>query len=182
MKFLGIYALINFASAFANFFRMVLLVLIGLRASKALFEGLLCVVLRAQMSFFDTTPIGRIVNRFSKDVYTVDEQLMSTMRTYLQTLFNVLSTIVVISVVTPIFTLCLIPIVLYYAVEQAYFTVCILIGFGWSDLGFSHSLTFLAFTAHIPRAEASRLRQPKSHLCPAGRDCRRGGSNKSIWS
>jgi hypothetical protein len=27
------------------------------------------------MGFFDTTPLGRIINRFSKDIYTVDEQI-----------------------------------------------------------------------------------------------------------
>ena len=128
MKFLGIYALINFGSAFANFLRMVFLVVVGLRASKVLFRDLLLVVLHAPMSFFDTTPVGRIVNRFSKDVYTVDEQLMSTLRTYLQTLFNVISTVVVISAITPIFTVCLVPIIVYYAIEQAYFTVRALFG------------------------------------------------------
>ena len=123
LSFLGIYALINFGSAFAKFCRMVFLLLIGLRASRDLVTELLLVVLHAPMSFFDTTPVGRIVNRFSKDVYTVDEQLMSTLRTYLQTLFSVLSTIVVISAVTPIFTICLIPIILFYGMEQAHFTV-----------------------------------------------------------
>ena len=48
---------------------------------------------------------------------------MSTLRTYLQTLFNVISTIVVISAVTPLFTACLIPIIIYYGIQQAYFTV-----------------------------------------------------------
>jgi hypothetical protein len=56
-------------------------------------------------------------------MYTIDEQLMQTLRTYLQTLFAILSTIVVISGVTPVFTICLIPILIFYVVEQNFFTV-----------------------------------------------------------
>jgi hypothetical protein len=48
---------------------------------------------------------------------------MNTLRTYLQTIFAILSTIVVISGVTPVFTICLIPILIYYVVEQNFFTV-----------------------------------------------------------
>ena len=40
---------------------------LGLRASKRLHSALLQRVLHAPVSFFDTTPVGRIVQRFSKD-------------------------------------------------------------------------------------------------------------------
>ena len=74
------------------------------------------------MSFFDTTPIGRIVNRFSKDMYTVDEQLVATMMAYLSTMATVVGVIVVISSVTPLFTFCLIPVLAFYALQQSFFT------------------------------------------------------------
>ena len=38
----------------------------SLKASKTLHDGMLRNVLRSPMSFFDTTPLGRILNRFSK--------------------------------------------------------------------------------------------------------------------
>jgi hypothetical protein len=57
------------------------------------------------------------------DIYAVDEQLMDTLRAYLQTLFAVISTIAVISAVTPIFMLCLVPMLVYYVKEQSFFTV-----------------------------------------------------------
>ena len=55
------------------------------------------------MSFFDTTPIGRIINRFSKDMYTVDEQLVSSGRSYLTTMLSVFSAIFVVTSVSPMF-------------------------------------------------------------------------------
>ena len=64
--YLWIYALINFSAIFATFCRLLIFIFAGLRASRAMFEQLLDVVLEAPMSFFDTTPIGRIINRFSK--------------------------------------------------------------------------------------------------------------------
>jgi ABC-type multidrug transport system fused ATPase/permease subunit len=67
--------------------------------------------------------IDLILHALSADIFTIDEQLMNTLRTYLQTLFNVFSTIVVISGVTPMFTICLIPILIFYVVEQNFFTV-----------------------------------------------------------
>jgi ATP-binding cassette, subfamily C (CFTR/MRP), member 1 len=56
-------------------------------------------------------------------MYTVDEQLMGTLRSFLATIFSVVSTIVVISGVTPIFTVCLIPIIIYYGIQQRFFNV-----------------------------------------------------------
>jgi ABC-type multidrug transport system fused ATPase/permease subunit len=121
VKFLVIYALINLADGVSMFSRQVFLYLSCLKASKVLFETLLTTVMRAPMSFFDTTPIGRVLNRFSKDMYTVDSQLPTTLRAYLGTLSSVLSTLFVISTVTPWFIVCLVPIAAYYVSNQRFF-------------------------------------------------------------
>jgi ABC-type multidrug transport system fused ATPase/permease subunit len=66
MRFLGVYAFINIVAILFNVSSSVVMMLVALRASRALFSRLLDAVLRAPMSFFDTTPLGRIINRFSK--------------------------------------------------------------------------------------------------------------------
>lgn len=73
------------------------------------------------MHFFDTTPAGRILNRFSKDVLTADQQLPETVITYLSTSANVLTTIVMISTSTPFFLPCLIPIFFIYIHAQRFY-------------------------------------------------------------
>jgi len=120
--FLGIYAVINFSAIFATFVRLILFMTTGLRSSRAMFEKLLDTVLCAPMSFFDTTPIGRIINRFSKDMYTIDEQLVVSSRSYLSTMASVISTIFVVVSVTPYFLAGLVPIMIFYLSQQAFFT------------------------------------------------------------
>lgn len=73
------------------------------------------------MSFFDTTPLGRILNRFSKDVDTIDNVLPMSIRFWMLMFFNVLSVIVVISYSTPIFLSVVVPMtVLYYFIQTFY--------------------------------------------------------------
>ena len=75
----------------------------GLCAARRSFEAMLARILRAPMAFFDTTPMGRVMNRFSKEVYTIDEQLPQTWNSYLQTLFTCLGTVFAIIAATPSF-------------------------------------------------------------------------------
>ncbi len=119
---LGIYTLINLTVVISMFLRQLFLYLSGLKAARKLYMELLESILRAPMSFFDTTPIGRILNRFSKDIYSLDQQLPSTIRAYLGTLSSVISTIMVITTVTPWFAVTLLPIIAYYIYNQRYFT------------------------------------------------------------
>lgn len=58
--------------------------LTALKAARSFHRQLLSTVLRLPMSFFDTTPLGRVLNRFSKDVYTIDEVLQNILYSYLQ--------------------------------------------------------------------------------------------------
>lgn len=73
------------------------------------------------MSFFDTTPLGRILNRFSKDVDTIDNVLPMSIRFWMLMFFNVVAVIVVISYSTPIFLSVVLPMaIIYYFIQVFY--------------------------------------------------------------
>ncbi|KAH9075967.1 hypothetical protein Ae201684P_012457 [Aphanomyces euteiches] len=103
------------------FVQSITLYVTGLRGSTLMFNQLLTRVLRAPMSFFDTTPLGRIVNRMSKDVYAIDETIPANWGMLFGTVFSVLTTICTVVYVTPWFSIILIPLAILYYVSQRYF-------------------------------------------------------------
>ncbi|VEU33619.1 unnamed protein product [Pseudo-nitzschia multistriata] len=123
MYFLGIYGVINLANIVGIFLRLMFVMMTGLRASRKIYLGLLQVIMHAPMSFFDTTPVGRIINRFSQDMYTIDSNLVTSMRSYISTLLSVVSALVVNTGVSPAFTISIIPLIFYYAAQQRFFTM-----------------------------------------------------------
>jgi ABC-type multidrug transport system fused ATPase/permease subunit len=61
-----------------------------LLAAKYLHSQMLSHVLNNPLSFFDTTPTGRILNRFSKDIDTLDNTIPHNIRAWLNCLFSVM--------------------------------------------------------------------------------------------
>ncbi|KAF1319121.1 Abc transporter c family member 5, partial [Globisporangium splendens] len=70
-----IYTLLGAGSALMVLVRTLTVAFVGLRASRQLFEMMTHALLHAPLRFFDANPIGRIVNRYSDDVSTVDFNL-----------------------------------------------------------------------------------------------------------
>lgn len=92
-----------------------------LRAARDLHKRLLHNVMRLAMSFFDTTPSGRILNRFSTDVNVIDNVLPMTIQFWIMMFFSVLAIIAVISYSTPWFLVVVIPIAIIYYFIQVFF-------------------------------------------------------------
>ncbi|XP_048728231.2 multidrug resistance-associated protein 1-like [Ostrea edulis] len=92
-------------------------------ASRTLHQKMLYSIVRSPMSFFDTTPVGRIVNRFSDDISTIDGELPNTFFMFMDCLLVVIGALVVISFSTPIFMSVILPLgILYFLVQRFYIT------------------------------------------------------------
>lgn len=117
-KFLGIYAGLGTAQAFFILLASIALAVASILASKKIHNIMLGNILRSPMVFFDTTPLGRILNRFSRDIYMIDEAIPRSVRGFIVTLFSVVSTIIVILIATPIFATVILPLGIFYALIQ----------------------------------------------------------------
>jgi ABC-type multidrug transport system fused ATPase/permease subunit len=73
--YLGIYALLGAAYTILSFFREMVVFYGSLKASRNIHQVLMENIMRAKLKFFDSTPLGRIMNRFSKDMEAIDQEV-----------------------------------------------------------------------------------------------------------
>ncbi|XP_037884212.1 multidrug resistance-associated protein 1 isoform X5 [Glossina fuscipes] len=119
--YLGVYGAFGFGQAIFSYGISLFPYLGALHAATVLHQNLLLNILRMSLQFFDTTPVGRILSRFSKDLESVDQALPIIIDEGIYCAFEVLATIVVISISTPIFLAVIIPIAfLYYFAQRFY--------------------------------------------------------------
>ncbi|KAM3606183.1 uncharacterized protein V6R79_012047 [Siganus canaliculatus] len=117
----GVFGVLGVAQGVFVFLGTLLMANGSINASRILHSRLLNNLLRVPMLFFDTTPIGRVVNRFAKDIFTVDEAIPQSIRSWLLCLLGVIGTLFVICLATPYFTIVIVPLaVLYFFVQRFY--------------------------------------------------------------
>jgi ABC-type multidrug transport system fused ATPase/permease subunit len=92
-------------------------------AGRKLHWIILLGVLHAPMSFFDTTPIGRIINRFAKDIDAVDSTLSEAFSQSLLIMITVVSTLVILIYGSWFVIIGLIPLTILFAFIQVKFFV-----------------------------------------------------------
>ncbi|GET91126.1 p-glycoprotein e [Leishmania tarentolae] len=102
-----IYVGLSFASALATPLRYWLSMTVMRRASREVHRELLRSVACATLQFFDTTPLGRIVNRFTNDMSNIDSDLQGSYSYLLSTISAFFSTVAMM-VVTQVFVLVII--------------------------------------------------------------------------
>lgn len=93
----------------------------GLSAGLGIHDLMLKSILRAPLRFFDSTPVGRILQRFSRDTEIIDIQLQWTFETSIRCFIQVLLTLGLIVVTLPWIIIPLIPMgIVYYRLQKIY--------------------------------------------------------------
>lgn len=92
--------------------------LAGIVASRKLFQQLLWDVLRSPMIFFEQTPSGNLLNRFSKEMDAIDSIIPDKLKSLLSFLFNLLEIYVVIVAATPMVLVAILPLSALYVAFQ----------------------------------------------------------------
>lgn len=121
-KFIGIYLAFGIGSSLLVILQnLILWIFCSIEASRKLHERMAFAIFRSPMSFFETTPSGRILNRFSSDIYRVDEVLARTFNMLFANSARAVFTMLVIATSTPAFLLLIIPLGYVYLSYQKYY-------------------------------------------------------------
>ncbi|PIO32590.1 hypothetical protein AB205_0204560 [Aquarana catesbeiana] len=119
--YLSVYGGIAAANSIFTALRALLFALGTVHAATTIHRRLLQRVLRATVTFFDSTPVGRIINRFSSDMYCVDDFLPFILNIFLANIFGLLGMLVMISYGLPMILPVLLPLgLLYYSIQRYY--------------------------------------------------------------
>ncbi|XP_011356732.1 multidrug resistance-associated protein 6 [Pteropus vampyrus] len=113
-----VFGLLGCLQAIGLLAAMATVLLGGTRASSLLFRRLLWDVVRSPIGFFEQTPIGALLNRFSKETDTVDVDIPDKLRSLLIYAFGLLEVSLVVTVATPLAVVAVLPLLLLYAVLQ----------------------------------------------------------------
>ncbi|KAL2644290.1 hypothetical protein R1flu_011877 [Riccia fluitans] len=118
------YVVLVVGAAILSVGRGLLLSEMAMRAASHMHREMAEKVLRSPQLFFDQNPVGRILNKFSKDQAMVDELLPYTAQGMFENLIGGLGVMVFIAIIMPWFLLCLPPfILLFIYCQQRYVAV-----------------------------------------------------------
>ncbi|KAK4700227.1 hypothetical protein P7C70_g6022, partial [Phenoliferia sp. Uapishka_3] len=112
--YMGLYAFFGVWSSLFTFIMGVIAVRLGVTASKNLHREGIDAVMKGPMSMFDTTPIGRILNRFAKDIDSCDNRLVDSGRMALAMFAQIAGSFVLIAIVDQYFIIAVVGVLVGY--------------------------------------------------------------------
>uniref|UniRef100_A0A803VTG8 Multidrug resistance-associated protein 1 n=1 Tax=Ficedula albicollis TaxID=59894 RepID=A0A803VTG8_FICAL len=118
---LGVYGVLGISQGIAVFGYSMVVSIGGIFASRYLHLNLLHNVLRCPISFFERTPSGNLVNRFSKELDTIDSAIPPIIKMFMGSTFNVIGACIIILLATPIAAVIIPPLGLLYLLVQRFY-------------------------------------------------------------
>uniref|UniRef100_A0A8U7M3N2 Multidrug resistance-associated protein 4 n=1 Tax=Corvus moneduloides TaxID=1196302 RepID=A0A8U7M3N2_CORMO len=119
--YLGIYAGLTVATISFGIIRSLLVFQVLVNSGQNLHNKMFQSILKAPVLFFDRNPIGRILNRFSKDIGHLDDLLPLTFLDFVQTLLQIFGVVAVAVAVIPWILIPLIPLFILFIFLRRYF-------------------------------------------------------------
>ncbi|XP_057563438.1 ATP-binding cassette sub-family C member 4-like [Hippopotamus amphibius kiboko] len=116
-----VHAVLTVATVLFGITRSVLIFYVLVNSSQTLHNKMLESILRAPVLFFNRNPIGRILNRFSKDIGHMDDLLPLTFQDFIQTFLLVIGVVGVMVAVIPWIVIPVIPLGIIFFVLRRYF-------------------------------------------------------------
>jgi len=116
-----IYACLVSASLIFAVIRASGFLLVSLRCSERLHDKMVLAILQAPVHFFDSNPVGRILNRFSKDVGCLDELLPKTFLVSIQRVLLVFASIIIPTVTNPWLLFLVVPLIVLVLYISKYY-------------------------------------------------------------
>lgn len=119
--YLGVYGGLTAATILFGFLRNIILFTVLVKSAQALHNSMFTAILRAPVRFFDINPIGRVLNRFSKDIGQVDSMLPWTFTDFIQVFLQILGVIAVAASVIPWILILVVPLLGVFLFVRHYF-------------------------------------------------------------
>uniref|UniRef100_A0A8B9S7F4 Multidrug resistance-associated protein 4 n=1 Tax=Apteryx owenii TaxID=8824 RepID=A0A8B9S7F4_APTOW len=119
--YLEIYAGLTVATILFGIIRSLLVFQVLVNSGQTLHNKMFQSILKAPVLFFDRNPIGRILNRFSKDIGHLDDLLPLTFLDFVQTLLQIFGVVAVAVAVIPWILIPLIPLFILFIFLRRYF-------------------------------------------------------------
>jgi ABC-type multidrug transport system fused ATPase/permease subunit len=120
-EYLGYYVLFGIVQLTFTLFYGFSVAYFGAKASKGMHNQALVSIFKSPVSFFDSTPLGRITSRFSRDIDTLDTILPESLRAFLWTLAMCFFNLLLISFYLPAFLgPAALAVILYYVLQKFY--------------------------------------------------------------